>query len=105
LPTLEAEPRFLSEYDRLLPAQQVQFRRAVRAFVRALRAWEDGGCRGIPRFPESLGVKSMQGHRNIMEFAWAPDGRCTRRYGPARRTGRAHVIWRRIGTHDIYDDP
>ena len=47
----------------------------------------------------------MVNPRPIMELAWAPDGRCTWEYGPARRSGTMHVIWRRIGSHAIYDDP
>ncbi|GGU66298.1 hypothetical protein GCM10010274_63660 [Streptomyces lavendofoliae] len=33
------------------------------------------------------------------------NGRATWHYGPAIRPGVQHVIWRRIGTHDILTGP
>ena len=38
-------------------------------------------------------------------MTWAADGRATFRYGEPRRPGEPHVIWRRVGTHDIFDNP
>ncbi len=38
-------------------------------------------------------------------MTWAPDGRATFRYGPEQVEGEPHVIWRRIGDHDIFDRP
>src|SRR6202011_2610763 len=32
-----------------------------------------------------------------------PDGRATWEYGPERRPGTPHAIWRRVGTHAIFD--
>jgi hypothetical protein len=46
----------------------------------------------------------MVGHRNVLELAWAPGGRCTWAFGTPRRVGKSHIVWRRIGTHHIYDD-
>jgi hypothetical protein len=34
-------------------------------------------------------------------MTWAPHGRATFQYGPSHGQG-AHVIWRRIGTHNIF---
>lgn len=70
-----------------------------------LKANEQDGARGILRFPRRLGIKPMAGYRSIMELAWAPDGRCTWQFGANVRAGMYHVIWRRIGSHDIYQDP
>jgi len=39
------------------------------------------------------------------ELAWAPDGRASLQYGESVTESKAHVIWRRVGTHRIYDDP
>jgi hypothetical protein len=47
----------------------------------------------------------MVNRKNVLELAWAPDGRCTWAFGTPRRPGMSHVNWRRIGTHDIYADP
>lgn len=105
MPTFDVSVRFWNEYRRLTPAQRVLFGAARRDFIDALRQWEDEGCPGRPRFPERLGVKRMVGRGSIFELAWAPDGRCTWEYGRARLSGRAHVTWRRIGSHSIYDEP
>jgi len=105
MPTFEVQDRFWREHDRLSLEQQRLFRAARREFIAALKAWEAEGCRGLPRFAKSLGVKPMVNRRNILELAWAPDGRCTWEFGTPQQPGLCHVIWRRIGTHAIYDDP
>jgi hypothetical protein len=38
-------------------------------------------------------------------MTWAADGRATFEYGQEVRPGEAHIIWRRIGTHDIFRRP
>ncbi|MER6108587.1 hypothetical protein ACWG5P_11115 [Streptomyces prasinus] len=38
-----------------------------------------------------------------MEMTWAPDGRATWQYGDELREGEPHVIWRRVGGHEIFD--
>jgi hypothetical protein len=105
MPTFEANERFWNEFARLRADQQQGFLEARDRFVAVLRAWEADGCPGIPRFPQALGVKPMKAHRQVMELAWAPDGRCTWMFGTPRKPGKYHVIWRRIGTHAIYNDP
>ncbi|HEV2755352.1 MAG TPA: hypothetical protein VG318_06200 [Actinomycetota bacterium] len=47
----------------------------------------------------------MQGARNVYEMTWAPNGRATFEYGDERIEGEPHVVWRRVGTHDIFDRP
>lgn len=37
-----------------------------------------------------------------MEMHFAPDGRATWQFGDEIKAGQAHVVWRRIGTHDIF---
>jgi hypothetical protein len=105
MPTFEVDERFWNEYAHLSTDQQRRFRETRDQFVAVLRAWEAGGCIGIPRFPRSLGVKPMASNRNVWELAWAPDGRCTWSYGTPRVPGTCHIVWRRIGSHAIYDDP
>lgn len=105
MPTYEAEESFRRDYERLRPEQQAQFRRALREFIRVLREWERERRSGFPTFPAHLGVKAMVGQRTtVTELRWAPDGRCTWRYGrPQQR--RFHIVWPRIGTHAIYENP
>ena len=105
MPTYEVEPRFWNDYHRLTVAEQRMFRHAVEEFVGVLREWEQERQRGIPRFPRRLGVTPMVNQPGIMELAWAADGRATWRYGTPRRPQTFHIIWRRIGSHDIYSDP
>jgi hypothetical protein len=38
----------------------------------------------------------------VYEVTWAPDGPATFEYGEELRVGELHVIWRRVGTHDIF---
>jgi hypothetical protein len=105
MPTFEVRRRFWGDYSRLSAEQQRRFRDARERFTAGLLAWEANGCAGVPRFPQSLGVKSLTSNRNVMELAWAPDGRCTWEYGTPQVPDKCHVIWRRIGSHAIYDDP
>ncbi|WP_446040781.1 hypothetical protein [Streptomyces sp. SID1121] len=45
----------------------------------------------------------------IYELTWSmgtgPAGRATWQYGAEIHPGNPHVIWRRIGTHDILTGP
>jgi hypothetical protein len=52
-----------------------------------------------------LKVKGVQGTRGVFELSWAQDGRATWEYGEERLEGEAHIVWRRIGTHDIFKNP
>lgn len=49
-------------------------------------------------------VKRVQGTA-VWEMKWAEDGRATWEYGPERQPGEVYVIWRRIGTHEIFRSP
>jgi hypothetical protein len=39
------------------------------------------------------------------EMSWPGDGRATFHYGPEQRPGEPHIVWRRIGGHDILKNP
>ncbi|WP_331755206.1 hypothetical protein OG936_38200 (plasmid) [Streptomyces sp. NBC_00846] len=101
MPTYEALPRFTTDLDRLTTEQRRRFRRAVTAFVHDLRA--EG------RFRAGLRVKRVSGFPGIYELTWSmgtgPAGRATWEFGPERRPGTPHVIWRRIDTHSILTGP
>lgn len=48
----------------------------------------------------------MEGTDAIFEMTWAPDGRATFELGEGHQTqGERHVVWRRIGTHDVFRQP
>ena len=97
-PTYEASRRFLREYMKLPREQRERFRTARQKLVAALR--EDP-----PKLPPELRIKRVQGVREVWEMTFAGDGRATFAYGEAEREGEAHVVWRRLGTHDILGDP
>ncbi|MCX5079178.1 hypothetical protein OHA84_38195 (plasmid) [Streptomyces sp. NBC_00513] len=101
MPTYESLPRFTADLDRLTPEQHRRFRRAVTAFVDDLRTGS--------RIRAGLRVKNISGFPGIYELTWSmgtgPAGRATWQYGATLRPGTPHVIWRRIGTHDILTGP
>ncbi|HEX3270763.1 MAG TPA: hypothetical protein VHR15_08940 [Ktedonobacterales bacterium] len=47
----------------------------------------------------------MQGHTGVFEMTWADDGRATFSYGTSSVPGEPHIIWRRVGSHDILQNP
>ncbi|MYS37204.1 hypothetical protein K388_07330 [Streptomyces sp. KhCrAH-43] len=100
MPTYETLPRFTSDLDRLTPEQRRKFRQTVAAFVEDLRTG---------RFRAGLRIKRVQQATGIYELTWSmgtgPAGRATWQYGPALRPDTPHIIWRRIGTHDILTGP
>lgn len=97
MPTREVLASFWRDWDRLSPAEQRAFRSAVEKFVEDLRA-----AQGIRK---GLRVKGVQGARGIYELTWAPDGRATFQFGRAVADDEPHIIWRRIGTHEILGNP
>lgn len=98
MPTHDEEPRFLREFFALPQARQRLFRRALRLMVEDMKNRR-------PFWP-GLRVKGVQGHPGVFEMTRdMPDGRATFAYGPERMPGEAHIIWRRIGSHDILKQP
>lgn len=96
MPTYTRLPRFNHDWDTLNPQEQARFRTALAVFVADLSAGN--------RFRPGLRVKKMAGH-DIWEMTWAPDGRATFCYGEPVRDGQVHIIWRRIGSHQIFTAP
>ena len=94
MPTYEESEQFWRDYERLSPAQRAAFRIAVRKFVEDLRHGP---------FRKGLRVKAYQRRTGVWEMTWAPDGRALFEYGPERRPGEKHIIWRRVGSHEIFE--
>jgi hypothetical protein len=72
------------------------FADAMEKFVHDLR---HGGFRA------GLRVKRVRGRPGVWEMTWASDGRATFSYGRSVYNEEPHIIWRRIGTHDNFDNP
>jgi len=96
MPTYEKDKSFRVDYRRLTPAEKAAFEAAVRKLVHDLR---------IGVFRKGLRVKRVQSHPGVWEMTWAADGRATFRYGDSIRPGDPHVVWRRVGSHDIFENP
>ncbi|WP_328373425.1 hypothetical protein OG800_50280 (plasmid) [Streptomyces sp. NBC_00445] len=97
MPTFEVLPRFAAALDELTSEQRRRFRRVVRgAFVPDLRTG---------KFRAGLRVKGVRAAPGVYELTWAPDGRATWEYGPERICGSRHIVWRRIGRHDVLSGP
>lgn len=96
MPTREVTPRFLRDYSRLTKEQRREFLEALQQFVEGLRQGQ---------FAVSPRIKAIQGREGVWELTWAHDGRATFEYGESIVPGERHVIWRRIGTHDVFRAP
>lgn len=97
MPTNELAFLFRADYAKLTPAQREQFKAAVRQFVEDLTRGQG--------FRPGLRVKGVRKRKGVFEMTWAPDGRARFEYGTSPHAGDAHIIWRRIGTHTIFQNP
>jgi hypothetical protein len=98
LPTFERLARFDREFRRMPRELQRAFLAMLPLFIAALR-------NSPPTFPPALRVKRVQGTDGVWEVTFAPDGRATFAYGSELRPGEPHVIWRRVGSHQVLTDP
>jgi hypothetical protein len=97
VPTYASLARFGVDFESLSLSQQTAFLVAVTQFVEDLR--------GSHGFRKGLRVKGVRGAAGIFEMTWAADRRATFEYGDSVSEGEPHVIWRRVGTHPILDQP
>lgn len=102
MPTHDEDPQFIREYLALSLDRQRAFRRALRLMVEDMKNKRP--------FRPSLRVKGVQGHAGIhagiYEMTWEmPNGRATFLFGAERIPGEPHIIWRRIGGHEILSNP
>ena len=96
MPTYAWLARFRADFQRLTPTQQQEFLTAVEQFVADLRG---------ASFRKGLRVKGIKGASGIFEMTWAADGRATFSYGREIVPGELHLVWRRVGTHDVFSQP
>ena len=87
--------RFERDWESLTHDEHRRFRVAFERF-------DDGLATG--RFRPGLRVKPIAAAEGLFEMTWAPNGRATFEYGPPEGD-EARVIWRRIGTHNVFRRP
>jgi hypothetical protein len=98
MPTHDEFEQFLREYRALPKDKRDLFRQAVKAMNDDLKARRP--------FRKSLRIGVLGGHSNVYEMTWdMPNGRATFMFGSERIPGEQHIIWRRIGGHEIYNNP
>ncbi len=96
MPTFALTRRFRRDYKELSNEQRARFGKVVLSeFVPDA----DGSI-----FRPGLRVKRVQGVPKVFEMTWAPDGRATWEYGKPLRPGLRHIVWRRVGSHEIFED-
>lgn len=93
MPTFDRTHRFISDYSALTPKQKAEAQIALKKFLEDLPKRQSR---------KGLRVKHVQKTEGVFEMTWADDGRATFEYGDEVVPGEPHVIWRRIGTHDIF---
>lgn len=97
MPTYGKTDRFKKDHAALSPEDKKRFRTAVVKFVEDLKAGEP--------FRQGLRVKRVQGTDAIFEMTWAGNGRATFEYGEEQIEGEPHIVWRRVGTHEVFGQP
>lgn len=102
MPTFEQAPRFLRDWQALSDEQRVQARSMISQFIEDLTRIEQGNSWA---FRHQLRVKRMHGFVGVWEMSWDSNGRATFQFGTSPLGGKMHVIWRRIGTHSVFNRP
>lgn len=99
MPTYQATPQFRREFDRLDPQRQRAFRRMIPEFVAGV---ESGA------FPSRLRVKRLNRSRGtgqaVYEVTFHGNGRALFQFGEPVRADVRHVIWVRVGGHEVFDN-
>ena len=98
MPTHDETTAFLRDRSRLTPQQLDRFRGRLADFIADLSQMEAGHGTW---FRSSLRVKKLSGIPDVYEMSWAPNGRATFAMGNSVVEGKLHIVWLRIGGHDI----
>jgi hypothetical protein len=97
VPTFESLARFDREFRRMPRELQAAFLAMLPTFIAALRTTP-------PTFLPALRVKRVQGRQEAWEITFAPGRSRDLRIRRSDHPGTPHIIWRRVGTHDVLRD-
>jgi hypothetical protein len=97
VPTYDRTDSFKRDLKGLSNEEREAVQRALERFIEDLRAGQG--------FRKGLRVKGVQGASGVFEMTWADDGRATFEYGSEIIEGEPHIVWRRIGGHEIFNSP
>ena len=98
MPTHPETRAFLRDRNRLTADQAARFRARLRDFIDDLREIETGRQTW---FRAGLRVKKLSGSLDVYEMSWAPNGRATFAMGDPITENKLHIVWLRVGSHDI----
>jgi hypothetical protein len=93
VPTYERLARFDRDYATLTDTERAAFKAAVKKFVDDLERGQG--------FRQGLRVKGVKGAKGVFEMTWADDGGATFSYRGSIREGEPHVVWHRVGGHEV----
>lgn len=102
MPTHDEATAFQRDLDRLTDRQAERFEARLADFIADLMAVEEGQRSW---FRPGLRVKKLSGVPDVYEMSWAPDGRATFAIGNPIVAGKIHIVWLRVGSHDILRRP
>jgi hypothetical protein len=94
LATFDKTDQFKRDEKRLTPEEKAEVKVALGKFLEDLPSRE---------FRPELRVKGVQSAEGVYEMSWSGEGRATFQAGEEVRPGEPHIIWRRIGGHEILD--
>jgi len=100
-PTYDIDASFADDWKKLPENQKTEFKAARQTMKLDFQTSHGKSV----TFSPSLRIKGVRGTEGVFEMTWAGDGRATFQYGDERIPGHPHIIWRRIGTHDIFKRP
>jgi len=100
----ETTPAFDADYKRLKKENQATFLTMVQdKFAPACDVYAGDASRP---WPALLRVKSVRGAPGVLEMTWSfasPDGRAT--FELVTIGGELRCRWRRVGDHDVFEQP
>jgi len=97
MPTYDKDAAFLRDWDKLTSERRRLFMDSVAKMLHDMGAGQG--------FRPGLRVKGVQGHVGVFEMTWEPESRATFSYGMSPHPGDVRSVWRRVGGHEIFQNP